>query len=438
MDDQTRIRLLGAIESNDLVLLCGAGLSISAPSGLMSAIGVSRACYDSYQAIEPLPPALRDNIDDLAGHFHQAGTFGRLFINRLVPWDELTGRPNAGHAAVGDFLLSGAAAFALSANFDSMIEQWCQSLKVFVRGALDGVEANRFAEKSRPLLKFHGCMQREPETTLWTKPQLQDPVVAARIESCRTWIQQWLPNRHLLVVGFWTDWGYLNAVLSGAIDASTSASVTVIDPKTTAELQAKAPELWATLNVAPHFTHIQGGANEVLAELRLEYSRTWTRKFYQLGRVMFESEQGPCAQTLLDPAGLDVDAIYDTRRDAEGQPPEHAARKAAPSIDAAQAALAHLLVRRAGATRNGAWYTLNNRTIRVVNGAGRALSEVRDRFGQAPAIVAPDIVVCAGAADLGVPANVVRKNAGASIVGPSSGTGSIWLTLAEAREELAI
>ena len=140
INDQTRIRLLGAIESNGLVLLCGAGLSVSAPSRLMSAIGVSRACYDKYQAIEPLELALRDNIDNLAGHFHQAGTFDRLFINSLVPWDELTGQPNAGHAAVGDFLLSGAAAFALSTNFDAMIEQWCQSLKAEFGGAQSTLE----------------------------------------------------------------------------------------------------------------------------------------------------------------------------------------------------------------------------------------------------------------------------------------------------------
>jgi hypothetical protein len=438
MDEPTRIRLLEAIESNNLVLLCGAGLSVSAPSNLMSAVAVSRRCYDDDQAIAALPAAMRDNVDDLAGHFHQAGSFESLFVNRLVPWNELTGRPNAGHAAVGDLLLSGGAAFALSANFDAMIEQWCQSLKVFVRGALDGVEANRFAQISKPLLKFHGCMQRDLEKTLWTKLQLNEPEIEARIESCRVWMEQWLPDRHLLVVGFWTDWGYLNEVLGAAIDASTSASVTVVDPKTTAELAAWAPELWAALSGAPNFTHVQDSADDVLAELRLEYSRTWTRKFYHLGRAMFEAEHGPCTPALLDPNDMDVETIYDARRDAEGQAPDHAARKPAPSQDALQAALSHLLIRRAGAVRNGSWYTLNNRNVRIVNGAGRAVSEVREQFGHAPAIAAPDIVVCAGAEDLGVPANVVRTGSGTSIMGPPSGAGSVWLTFSEARQELAI
>ncbi len=438
MDEETRIRLLGAMESNDLVLLCGAGLSVSAPSLLMSAVAVSRACYDQYQAIEALPAALRDDVDALAAHFHQAGTFDRLFINRLVPWNELTGQPNAGHAAVGDFLLSGAAAFALSANFDGLIEQWCQSQKVFVRGALDGVEANRFAEFSKPLLKFHGCMQREPGTTLWTQPQLNDPLIAQRVESCRQWMAQWLPNRHLLVVGFWTDWGYLNDVLGEAIDLGASASVTVIDPKIAAELQQQAPGLWAALNAAPHFAHLQGSANEILDELRLEYSRTWARKFYTLGRPLFEADANAWDAALIDASDFGMDAIYDARRDAEGEAPDHAARKVAPTSDSAQAAFAHLLVRQAGGVRDGSWYSLNNRTVRVVNGAGRALAEVKDRFGRPPAVKTPDVVVCAGAMELGVPANVVRSAAGQSIMGPSSGQGSTWMTLADARVELAI
>lgn len=438
MDEETRVRLLAAMESNDLVLLCGAGLSVSAPSLLMSAVNVSQACYDHYQAIEALPAELRDDVDALAAHFHQAGTFDRLFINKLVPWNELTGQPNAGHAAVGDFLLTGAAAFALSANFDGLIEQWCQSQKVFVRGALDGVEANRFSEFSRPLLKFHGCMQREPETTLWTQPQLDDALIAQRIESCRQWMGQWLPNRHLLVIGFWTDWGYLNEVLAAAIDAGNSASVTVIDPKTTAQLQQQAPGLWAALSAAPQFTHLEGSANEILDELRLEFSRSWARKFYTLGRPLFEADQHPWDPELIDPSELTMDAIYDARRDAEGEAPDHAARKVAPTIDAAQAAFVHLLVRQAGGVRDGSWYSLNNRTVRVVNGAGRAIAEVRDRFARPPAVSTPDIVVCAGAVEFGVPANVVRSSGGRSIMGPSSGQGSTWMTLADARVELAI
>src|ERR1039458_8557156 len=53
-DDPTRTRLLGSIEANRLVLLCGAGLSIPQPSRLMSAVQVSHECYDKYQPISAL------------------------------------------------------------------------------------------------------------------------------------------------------------------------------------------------------------------------------------------------------------------------------------------------------------------------------------------------------------------------------------------------
>jgi hypothetical protein len=114
-------RLLGSIEAHNLVLLCGAGLSIPDPSNLMSAVAVARKVYDEYAPTLVLPAPLREDIDGLAGHFLTSGQFEPLFINRLVPWDDLTGEPNDGHAAVGDFLLSGAARAALSANFDLMI-----------------------------------------------------------------------------------------------------------------------------------------------------------------------------------------------------------------------------------------------------------------------------------------------------------------------------
>jgi hypothetical protein len=71
----------------------------------MSAVQVSRTCYDKYQPILALPPAMRDDIDQLAGHFYDTGEFESVFIGTLVPWDDLAGEPNPGHAAVVIFLV---------------------------------------------------------------------------------------------------------------------------------------------------------------------------------------------------------------------------------------------------------------------------------------------------------------------------------------------
>jgi hypothetical protein len=125
LDPDTLRRVLGSIEAGRLVLLCGAGLSIPPPSNLMSAVRVAQACYDKYKPIAVLPAA-RNDVDLLAGYFHGRGELQTVFLS-LVPWTDLVGEPNSGHAAIADLLICGAAAAALSANFDPMIEQWARS-----------------------------------------------------------------------------------------------------------------------------------------------------------------------------------------------------------------------------------------------------------------------------------------------------------------------
>jgi hypothetical protein len=90
-DDSARVRLLGSIEANRLVLLCGAGLSMASPSSLMSAVQVSQFCFDKYQPIAELPEQMRDNLDTLAAYFYGRGEFESIFIGTLVPWNDLVG-----------------------------------------------------------------------------------------------------------------------------------------------------------------------------------------------------------------------------------------------------------------------------------------------------------------------------------------------------------
>ena len=64
-------RLLGSIEAHNLVLLCGAGLSIPDPSNLMSAVAVARKVYDEYAPTLVLPAPLRLQL-------HRGGRFRRV------------------------------------------------------------------------------------------------------------------------------------------------------------------------------------------------------------------------------------------------------------------------------------------------------------------------------------------------------------------------
>lgn len=434
-DEPTRTRLLGSIEANRLVLLCGAGLSVPQPSGLMSAVQVSRACYDRYVPIMALPAAMRDNVEELARHFYDSGEFASVFLG-LVPWSELVGQPNEGHIAAADFLICRAIEAVLTANFDPLIENWATSMKVDMRPALDGQEAVNFARDCGPLVKFHGCHVRDRDRTLWTQAQLVDAIVSARIASCSHWMGLTLPGRDLLVVGFWTDWGYLNDVIANALNVNPFNSVTVIDPKTSAELQANAPALWARLTGGTgHFRHVRASGAEALAELRVAFSKVWARRFYDLGQPMLEAN-GKSYSALVP--GMTSDEFYEFRRDAEGVPYHRAAKQKSPPLGAAAAAFFHLLLIGANATRNGAWYEYGGKLIRVIHGAGEAVNTIRERYKEPPAARQPDIVVCAGSLGMRVPGHLIASGRGASVVRPKAGGTTSWLTIEQARGELHI
>lgn len=404
----------------------------------MSAAKVAETCYERWRPTEVLPAAMRADIDLLAGHFYQQGTFVNVFISTLVPWNELVGEPNEGHAAIADLLIIRAIAAALSANFDPLIEQWAERHKIALQGALNGTEAISFAIEIAPLLKFHGCLHRGREQTLWTQRQLTEPEIQARIASCSDWMNLHLANKDLLVVGFWTDWGYLNDVLANVIPAGTNPSITVIDPASSAELQAKAPMLWGKLTGAStNFRHVQASGADALEELRIEFSKVWSRKFFQLGKPLIE-QTGGSYPSAMDSYSWNRDDLYNLRRDAQGVPYNRAATDKAPRPEAAQAAFVHILMHHAHAARHGAHYEIGGQTVRIVHGGGQALANVQGRYKEPPVLTPADIVICAGATDLGVPGSVIPSGRGSSIIRAAPGGGSRWLTLDQARAELGI
>ena len=84
IDDPTLTQLLGSIEANNLVLLCGAGVSIAPPSNLLPARQVAQICYDKYRSVGELPAAFRDDICRLAGHFYDSGQLQSVFLKGLA------------------------------------------------------------------------------------------------------------------------------------------------------------------------------------------------------------------------------------------------------------------------------------------------------------------------------------------------------------------
>ena len=110
---------------------------------------------------------------------------------------------------------------------------------------------------------------------------------------------------------------------------------------TTANLQTRAPNLWAKLNSLSHvFEHVQAPGADVLDELRTAYSRTWVRKYYALGTMLVQAD-GNAAAVASPFDTLTGNDLYYLRRDAEGVPYTRAARLKAPAASAAAAAYAH-------------------------------------------------------------------------------------------------
>src|SRR5258708_11331668 len=119
-----KAKLLGSIAARRLVLVCGAGLSMSAPSRLPSATVLAERCFDSYRPNDPgMPAALRGDLEGLANYFLERDTLVQVFIHAVVPWRALVAAPNIGHDAVADLLMIAAVDHAITTNVDQLIKK---------------------------------------------------------------------------------------------------------------------------------------------------------------------------------------------------------------------------------------------------------------------------------------------------------------------------
>lgn len=433
--------LLGSIAAGRLAVMCGAGLSMAKPSTLPSAKKVSQICFDRIRArIEPtIDPAIRDDLEAVAEWARHNIDFKPVFVSTIVPWEMFYTPPNRGHEAIADFVITKAAAACLTANYDIHVERCGWNWGSQFITALDGAEATATIGQS-PYLKFHGCGVRDKPHTVWTASQFVDDAdVIARKTSCETWIQTNLQQKDLLFVGFWSDWSYLNKAISDSFNTSHPRSIVLIDPCDSAVLQAKAPELWALAHQAGvTFTHVQESGDTFLAELRTHFSEAFLRELLRIGSEAFASNRPgvPIDASWQNVAPLSNDELYSWRRDAEGRTAREPAVRIIPDISTESAALAHILLRSQGWVQHGIGYRKDSKSVRVINAAGRFLDATKANFSEAPAVIGADIVVCAGATDLGVPGDIVRDSDPANVV--RGGSSSRWLDLPTAIRELQL
>ena len=409
------------------------------PSGLPSARSVAEHCFDKYR-LESDPDcdaAMRGDLEALAEHFVVLNTLQSVFIESLVPWPDFVRPYNIGHAAIADFLITRAAVAGISSNYDTLIERSAWDYGADFQASLDGDEAIQCEVRQGPFLKIHGCSQRERRSTVWAPSQLTDPVISERIDKSKVWMAAGLRQKDLLIVGFWTDWEYLNSIIGTALEGVDPRSVTVIDPLPTQELQVKAPQLWDVAHADNvEFEHVQESAAEALDELRRAFSTSFLRQVLAAGQRTFEQTLGiDCNNSWLDVSNADSETLYAWRRDAEGVSRSTPAKKIRPEGSEALGFF-HLLLRQAGATPHEEGYELNGRVVRVINGGQAILGTLKARFREPPAMKSPDVVVAVGATDLPVHENIVRPGEVADILRPAP--GGLWLDFLGARKELGI
>lgn len=440
MDPVVLEGLLASILARRLVAVCGAGLSMGKPSSAPSAKDIAQICFDEYAAstAAALDVVLRDDLEKLADHFYDNKTLQSVFIAHLVPWGRFVRPSNAGHMAIADLLWTRAAAAALSANFDNLIERHAWTCGADLQPSLNGDGATERAPFHSPLLKFHGCRTCDPNSTVWTKKQLADGVIAGRIESSRVWMEANLKHKDFLVIGFWSDWSYLNEILGKALAGVAPKSITVIDPSTSDQLEAKAPQLWALAHLPEViFNHVQESAEVALDELHRAFSKAYLRKLLNSGKAAVEAARGAaCDPAWFAPPDLTAPELYGLRRDAEGVPSTKPAQLREPMAGKVLG-MFHLLMISAGAVANAVGYQLSGRQIRVVNGANTLLSTLQETFAdEPPAVSGADIVVGVGAMDLPYPGSVVRTGTPGGVI-RGAVTGE-WLDLASARARLGV
>jgi len=382
--------LLGSINNERLAFFCGAGLSMGCPSCLPSADEMVSNLQEEYryQRNHPLPDEAGETLEEIAAWAISTGAeFQNFFLNTLRT-DDFFRDPNIGHSTVADFLLTGAATAAISTNVDYLIERAAEKLgEADFRGFVRDNHLERDPDHS-PLLKLHGCFRREERYTVWCEEQLTQQVIQNRIEAFRNWMRANLPGNDLLIIGYWTDWPYLNETLDESIRdiEPYPRSVILVDPSDPAELRSKAEGLWEWVEEGQiNFHHVERGGNEFMLRLRQEFSKRFFRlllREVQKRDLTEEYYRFESSEEVNEPPIEDMreDQIYTLRRDFTGAPDGRPVTEKEPTESHHEKMGAfHEVLMENSASMDGHLYKIDGEVVRIINGRGYTLSRIREK-----------------------------------------------------------
>jgi hypothetical protein len=438
--DETIKRLVVSIQQKQLVVFCGAGISLAPPSSVPSAAGLTAQCVAEYnvRGLQALPLSATQTLEALTEHLFAEG-LQSFFVRDLVSWRPFRRDSNSQHDAIADLLTTGAASFGVTTNFDALVELSAMNLGEDTFDAAVDADQASMPRKHSQFVKLHGCA-RDPDHTLWCRAQLisappvspANQTIRARLETLKAWLTANLREKTVLFVGFWTDWSYLGSVLAESVRSAHIPLVVLVDPQSAADLEAKAPELWNWARSNTEFVHLPMKGEVFLPQLRRGFSENLLSRVLREAAGGFGAATAGAAMPSVDFDGLDLDDLYSLRRDVYGVPSTRIPRYAQPDGSMDAVGRAHLFLRHGGATLDGSRYvTRTGQRIRVVNGRTKLVNKVRSDFSDEVSSVAgvdEDFVVCAGGSDdAGTPGHIGRSSGTPTIVRPSS--TAEWLTL---------
>ena len=434
MNDETISRLLRSIHSDNLIIFCGAGLSMAPPSNVPSAAELTDKCIqrDKNNTGKSLPDQATKDLESMAKYFLDEDQFYKYFLSNLIQWEDFKGAPNAGHLAIVDFLYTGAFEFAVSTNPDILIENAASSI-----GALDFTpvvlkeEIYKSQENHGKLIKIHGCCNRDPKNTLWCKHQLTDgEPLKERIDTFRAWLESAIPEKDILIVGFWSDWRYLNETLYQCLGDIEPQSVYLVDPESLENLKEKAPELseWANgRNV--RFEHIRESGADTLEELRLAFSEIFLNDIFQMGLNAYKAyTETPYEKETNLPPNVTVDSLFKLRQDYCGVPRNKFPRMKKPDEYKELIGGLHLLLLEKGAILSDSKYSLQDKVYRLIFSSGMLLSSVKIKYQDESAPPGMPITMVAVKAEDNLLAvgNIIRGERKENIIDQAPSTE--WIT----------
>ena len=434
MPEDIYSKILSSIEADRLVIFCGAGLSMASPTNLPSARALANQIYDKYESItgHRLDP-FRDDLEQIAKYFIDDSRY-QDFIYKLIPWEPFRDNPNIGHESLADFLESSIVELVVSTNYDTHIEDSARILgdKIF-RADVDANDC-AIGLHHKPLLKVHGCCNIDKRYTIWHRDQILKAPFDNRIKNAEEFLKNKLHEMHIIFIGFWTDWRYLNEIFENCLSKIEPQLVILVNPDDIDVLEDKAPSLmsWAKKN---NFYHAQISGDSFLEELRRRYNIQFLKRVINESKIQYEDSFGRISASSLIDDRINVKNSYNLRRYFCGIPSSKPVKIKRPDGNQELIGIYHIYLIEKGGVIEEIFYKINGHSVRMINGAGRLMSSVKKEF-ENDNYFGADFTLCIGADDDITPTSIVRSSSTSSVI--RSRDTSRWITQADINSQLGI